>query len=189
MFRRRPLRRRPLIRPRPHAFIGDGPRQALFRANRLMDSGDFKAAGEIFERLAEGAIARGMYQRAPFLFLQAGKAYVQANQTDRGIALAQRGLKLLADAQRWPALNTFGTAAVNELQKKGLTDAAGRIQQWLEATIPDTEDTTLPAASKRPSIPGKCPYCGATLRPNEIEWLDEQTAECQYCGSAIQEDE
>jgi hypothetical protein len=25
------------------------------------------------------------------------------------------------------------------------------------------------------------------VRPNEVEWLDEQTGECPYCGSPLNE--
>jgi hypothetical protein len=36
-------------------------------------------------------------------------------------------------------------------------------------------------------LPTHCPSCGAALRPDEIEWLDESTAECAYCGSPVRE--
>jgi hypothetical protein len=34
-------------------------------------------------------------------------------------------------------------------------------------------------------LPTKCPSCGAAIRPNEVKWLDDVTAECRYCGTPI----
>ena len=64
MFRRRPLRRRPLGRRRPppgpgaplsHRPLPSRARQALTRANRLMADGQWTEAARVFERLAEAA--------------------------------------------------------------------------------------------------------------------------------------
>ncbi len=34
-------------------------------------------------------------------------------------------------------------------------------------------------------LPTKCQSCGATIRPDEIKWLNDVTAECRYCGTPI----
>ena len=34
-------------------------------------------------------------------------------------------------------------------------------------------------------LPTKCPSCGAAVRSNEVKWLDDITAECNYCKSPI----
>ncbi|HEX9117672.1 MAG TPA: hypothetical protein VGA61_16500, partial [Anaerolineae bacterium] len=42
-----------------------------------------------------------------------------------------------------------------------------------------------PAPSPRRVLPTHCPGCGAPLRPDEVDWLDEMTATCEYCGSPV----
>ena len=45
--------------------------------------------------------------------------------------------------------------------------------------IPREESIAFPSSH--------CPSCGASLRPDEVEWLDDVTAECAYCGSPVRE--
>jgi len=37
----------------------------------------------------------------------------------------------------------------------------------------------------RRELPAKCSACGAPIRPDDVTWLDPQTAECPYCGSVL----
>jgi ribosomal protein L32 len=40
-------------------------------------------------------------------------------------------------------------------------------------------------SSSSAHLPTKCPSCGAVIRPHEVKWLDNVTAECRYCGTPI----
>jgi hypothetical protein len=42
------------------------------------------------------------------------------------------------------------------------------------------------AQEEKPRLPGKCPQCGGTVHPQEVEWIDERTASCDYCGSILE---
>ena len=192
MFRRRPLRRR--ILRRPLAPVGPppgGPRQALLHANQLMENGDYKEAAEIFERLADGAEKREMFRRAPYLFLQAARARLWASQVQRADELLYRGLNILVRTGQWNTLYRLGNTAINEYKRLEQQEAADKLQAWLDEALGDHPEATQPASTrpekaiKRATLPGKCPYCGASIRPDEVEWLDQQTAECVYCGSSV----
>jgi DNA-directed RNA polymerase subunit RPC12/RpoP len=37
-------------------------------------------------------------------------------------------------------------------------------------------------------LPSKCPYCGGTLNPSEVERTPGGGAVCMYCGSIVQGD-
>jgi hypothetical protein len=51
---------------------------------------------------------------------------------------------------------------------------------------PDTDSLTAgPSAARLPPLPTQCPGCGAPVRPDEVDWLDDVTAECEYCGSPV----
>jgi hypothetical protein len=77
---------------------------------------------------------------------------------------------------------------LSELESRGLKAEAAEITAWLSSIAPGiTEADTEPPSAKRPQLPTHCPSCGAAVRPDEVEWLDEVTAECAYCGSPIRE--
>ena len=158
----------------------------LQRANQLMAAADYSAAAEAYNQLAQGAQTR-FQQRAPFLFMQAGRAAILSGQVQAGVAHLHRGLTLLADQGRFPRMQAFGQQALEELRSRGLNAEADEISDLLNAN----SSQKLPAGSvppKKPILPAHCPSCGGVVRPNEIEWLDHITAECAYCGGPLRED-
>lgn len=34
-------------------------------------------------------------------------------------------------------------------------------------------------------LPADCPRCGAPVRSDEVEWIDDTSVECAYCGGVI----
>lgn len=154
----------------------------LQEANFAFAKGEYGRAGELFEQIAGKAAARGG-ARAPLLYLQAGRARVLAGQTNLGLPSLRRGLDLLAQRRQFPRLDQLARRVILELNERGLNKEAGEIETWLKTVSPigPTSDP-LPA---RPALPAHCPACGATLRSDEVEWLDEVSVECAYCGSPV----
>lgn len=154
----------------------------LQEANFVFDKGEYGRAGELFERIAETAAARGG-PRAPLFYLQAGRARILAGQTALGMPSLKRGLELFAQHEQFLRLQSSGARVVSELNQRGLRNEASEIATWLKTVLPSATSFDLPA--KRPTLPTHCPSCGAGVRADEVEWLDEVTAECAYCGSPI----
>jgi len=154
----------------------------LQEANFAFDKGEYGRASELFERIAETAAARNG-PRAPLFSLKAGQARVLAGQTSLGMPSLRRGLELLAQRAQFQQLQKFGTRVISELNERGLKAEAFEIEAWLKTVLPSV--ASLEAPAKRPVLPTHCPSCGAAVRPDEVEWLDEVTAECAYCGSPI----
>lgn len=154
----------------------------LQEANFAFAKGEYGRAGELFERIAEAASARGG-PRAALFHLQAGRARILAGQTALGMPSLKRGLELLALRRQLPRLNHFAARVIAELNEHGLKKEVAEIEAWLKAVSP------IPPASepalKRPVLPTYCPACGAAMRSDEVEWLDELTVECAYCGSPV----
>jgi hypothetical protein len=159
---------------------------ALQRANTLMASGKYDEAAGIFEQFARGALARNG-PRAPWFFLQAGQARLLAGQPSVGIVHIQQGLSLFASRGQFQRLYQAGTRVVTELKAHSLTAEAQQIEQYLKATLPAgfvPESGSSPEKPK-PVLPTNCPGCGGPIRSDEVEWVDELTAECPYCGSSV----
>lgn len=148
------------------------------------DKGEYGRAGELFEKLAETASARGG-PRAPLFYLKAGQSRILAGQTALGLPSLKRGLELLAQREQFPRLYQAGTRLVAELGERGLQKEAAEISAWLKAVLPF--EPASASLLQKPVLPTHCPSCGAGVRSDEVEWLDEVTAECAYCGSPIKE--
>lgn len=157
----------------------------LQEANFAFDKGEYGRAGELFERIAETAAARGG-PRAPIFYLQAGRARVFAGQSALGMPSLKRGLELLSQQRSFLRLHRVRRRLINELHERGLLKEAAEIEAWMKSpevsmSEPEWQETQL----KRPVLPTHCPSCGAAVRLDEVEWLDNVTAECAYCGSSI----
>ena len=154
------------------------------RANQLFVSGNYTEATQAFEQLAHGAEER-FSERAPFLYLEAGRAAIMDGQSKTGVAHLRRGLTLLGSQGRHPRMQMLGARIVDELKGRGLIDEAAEITSLLSANLPKQNPPEQLFPAKKPILPTHCPSCGGAIRPDEIEWLDEVTAECAYCGSPV----
>lgn len=157
----------------------------LQEANFAFDKGEYGRAGELFENLAKAADARGG-PRAPSFHLQAGRARILAGQTKLGLPSLKRGLELFAQRGQWQKLHQLGQRVVEELSARGLSVEASEIESLLSNLSPSVPEIGS-APAKKPILPTHCPSCGAAVRTDEVEWLDDVTAECAYCGSPIRE--
>ncbi len=160
----------------------------LQEANFAFSKGEYGRAGELFERIAEGADARGG-PRAPLFHLQAGRSRVYAGQTKLGMPSLKRGLELLAERQQFQRLQDSGQRVIAELNERGLKSEVTDIEILLKTFLPARPALEIKSSpAQRPILPTHCPSCGAAVKPDEVEWLDEVTAECGYCGSPVREE-
>jgi len=186
------FRRRRILRPiaaAARAIPAAGGKQVhpeLVRANELMQAGQYLQAAASFIRIAE--VVRGRHgPRAPFFFLKAGHCYILADQVDEGMTCLRQGLGLLAGNGRWADLDRFGQVVVSHLNEKGYTAEAGEISSWLAGTLAGKPVVDASGGHKveRALLPTRCPSCGAMVVSREVDWIDDLTAECSYCGGPI----
>jgi hypothetical protein len=155
------------------------------RANELFASGEYAEAALAFESLARGAQLRGL-PRAGHLFLRAGRCHLLARQVLPGMADLQLGLSLIASQGSANELSVIGQRIIAELEQNGLTAQAGEMRAWLDATLPRTPHEPIPGTpSMKATLPTACPSCGGPIFSNEVEWVDEVTAQCPYCGGGV----
>ena len=162
----------------------------LQEANLAFDKGEYGRAAELFEQIAQGADARDG-PRAPLFHLQAGRARIYAGQTALGMPSLKRGLQLLVQRRQIPRFHQAAQRVLFELKEGGLLKEAAEIESVLSSNSPSVSVQAMEnesTSAKRPLLPTHCPHCGAALRSDEVEWPDESTAECAYCGSPLRED-
>lgn len=178
MFRR-PFRRRT-------AYLLHPDVSPLFqRANELLGGGDYTGAAQAFENLARDAQARGL-PRAGHLFLRAGRCHLLAGQILPGMADLKQGLTLLASRRDSSDVFAIGQRIITELEQTGFPAQAGEIRAWLNGAVPGSTGSPGPGSPpRRALLPTACPSCGGPLFSNEVDWVDETTAQCPYCGGGV----
>jgi hypothetical protein len=160
---------------------------ALQHAHELMELGSYAEAATAFEALAQAAEGRSG-PRAPFLFMQAGRARILLKQNVLGMGHFRHGLELFAKSGRYHQLYRAGTNAVRELKARGLENEAREMASLIQANIPAISESPTQRGPDpaRVVLPSHCPFCGGPLRSDEVEWIDPATAECTFCGSPVQ---
>lgn len=174
------FRRRGIGRSRQHPVP-----PLLKRAHHLMASGDYTAAASAFYELARKAEDR-FPERAPMLYLEAGRAALLAGDGKKSVPHFRKALALLGAQRRFQRVQAVGRRIVAELNERGMTAEAQEISAVVQNNLAaDQAPNTQSMSSKQAVLPTHCPSCGAALKPDEVEWLDQVTAECGYCGSPV----
>ena len=183
MFRRRPPgrslpRRRPRGRPREAAL------RMLRRANHLMGTGQYEQAYPLLKRLADGAMQHGMPVRAANLYLQAARARLEMGSAQDAVDLARRAISLLDSVGQTERLRGLLPRMVEELEKRGHYEQAVALRAEITALL-GSAAAAAPSPHQRGTLPATCPSCNAPARADEADWIDNNSAECVYCGSVI----
>ena len=159
----------------------------LQEANFAFDKGEYGRAAELFEQIAQVADARGG-PRAPLFHLQAGRSRILAGQTVLGMPSLKRGLELLKQGRYFLRLHRSWRRIIADLTERGLMKEASEIEAWFKAELPPAPKLDESETTKHPVLSTHCSSCGAAVKPDEVEWLDDITAECGYCGSPVREE-
>jgi hypothetical protein len=184
MRRRRAFRRIVRRAARPMRPLGNRARRLLLQAHALQQSGQQAEAAAIFDQLAEAARRRKLPQY-PLLLLQAGRAHIMAGDKQGGIALLTASFQSLISIGQLGRLRKLAPGVQRFLQSQGMQPAWEQLNTLLlEAGI--SMDNAVDMASGPPRLPSKCPYCGGTLNPSELERTSSGDALCLYCGSVVQ---
>lgn len=194
MRRRNHLGRHRLFRRRLTGLLISQPEgpdlgAGLRESQALLQTGEYAQAGELLERLADEAQAGGLFHSAPRLRLQAGHAWIQAGQAPRGMRLLRAGLAAFAERGRLISFWRAGRQTAAALQQAGRGDLAAELTAWMGGRAPADLQTAEPepATPRRSPLPAKCPFCGANVNPQQVEWLEQDAgALCDYCGSLLQ---
>ncbi len=80
------------------------------------------------------------------------------------------------------ALKFFGRVSQDAMSAIG-----SFVMEAPESAIPRSRWTRAEGASEIRTVrlPSKCPSCGATLSPEDIDWIGPLEAKCAYCGGVV----
>lgn len=168
--------------------IGRRPLRKLRRAHDQMARGEYERAGAAFERLALRAEQRGFPQAAR-LYLQAGRAWARSGEAERGLDRLRHAFRILLRSGRQSRIPVILERVTAELRELGYDLQAESLRNELDLDLQEMEADPQIGSEPAGHLPGKCPYCGGTVRPDEVQWISVEHAVCDYCGSTLAADE
>jgi hypothetical protein len=149
-----------------------------------METGQYEQAYPLLKRLADGAMQHGMPVRAANLYLQAARARLEMGSAQDAVDLTRRAISLLAKVGQVERLRRLLPRVVKALEKRGHYDQAVALRAEITALLGSAE-AAAPSPPQRGTLPANCPSCNAPARADEVDWIDNDSAECVYCGSVI----
>jgi hypothetical protein len=176
-----------LRRPRrafPHnVLVNAGTMNEVARANQLQASGHPEQAALLFMEQARQMQQIGRPRQAANLHALAAHAWVNAGVEQRAMNQAGRAFQIFARQGMWQRAAEFKTNLMQHLREYGMQGSADNIERAYDTarivTVPRTEEPI------RAKLPAACPHCGAPIRSDVVEWVDESSAECGFCGGII----
>ena len=170
MFSRRPAQR-------------ENFEQRIRIAHQLFAQGQFLESAAQFEELALIAENRNG-PRAPRFYLQAGRAFNVCRADRARNDLARKGRTMMLSGTQKDLLPIILQRISSELQELGLLNQAELVASWINQ---NQLRPTVQAPTLHKHLPSLCPFCGGPVHPEEVEWFENGTAECEYCGTILQE--
>jgi len=169
----------------PANLLNPAQLQTLNQANQLVAGGQPGQAAPLFAGLAGAMEASNHPRRAANLHAQAAHAYADGQQEQEALTQARAALTLFLQYKMLQRSPVFYANITRKLNARGMKNAAAALAQEFGGRVGPVPGP-LPAPSSRGKLPTNCPKCGGPLHPNEANWIDANTVECDYCGALIQ---
>lgn len=158
----------------------------LVRANQLMSEGKPLDAGPLFTSVADALKHSNHPRRAANLYTRAAHAFADGINEQASLTYAREALALFTQYKMAGRALAFFTNITNKMTAKGMKAAAEVLQREYSAQILPQPVGTRPG--KQPPhrlLPTSCPKCGAPIHGEDVTWVDDNTIECEYCGTLV----
>lgn len=174
----------------PNRQLGVDQLALLQQANRLMANGKAGEAAPLFAQLAAQSEATNNPRRAANLHARAAHAFADSQAGQAALGQARSALNLFIANRMLMRAPMFYSNITRKLGRGGMQIAARSLQQEYGGRIgiaaaPAASAPAAAPARHRGSLPTSCPKCGAPVHGAEVNWVDDATAECDYCGALL----
>jgi hypothetical protein len=159
----------------------------LIKANQLTASGKPLEAGPLFADVAEAMQRSNHPRRAANLYARAAHAFADGNNKQATLDYSRKALALLTQFKMIRRAPMFFANITRKMVDKGMNAASDALRREYGVQMPAQLVATQPAnLQHRGILPISCPKCGAAVHSDSVDWVDDSTAECEYCGTLIQ---
>jgi hypothetical protein len=180
MFRR-------FARQGPPAALTPVQLNALRQVNQFAANGRNLEAAGILTQLAQKMENTNHPRRAANFHAQAAHLYADGSDPVQALAHAQAALRLFIQHQMANRAPRFYANITQKMRNRGMPAGAAQLEKEFGSSIGAIPATAQPAGQpNRGRLPSSCPQCGAPARSDEVDWIDNASAECVFCGAVIQ---
>jgi hypothetical protein len=156
--------------------------------SRLLLNGRYGAAANLLEEMARRAALMDSPGAAAELHARAAHCFVSAGMEPAALGAARAALRLFTDLGMTERYARFLENMTRRMRTRNMPDSAGALLSlYGDQPLPVERSTAQPEGEKpaHPRLPPACPQCGAPLKPDEVGWIDANSAECAYCGGMV----
>jgi hypothetical protein len=152
----------------------------------LISEGKPSDAGPLFAEVADAMQQSNHPRRAANLYARAAHAFADGNNEQAALGYAKTALALFTQFKMVRRTPVFFTNITRKMTAKGMKAAANVLQREY-----GTQIAAQPAAPRQENrrhrglLPTSCPKCGAAVHGDDVDWVDDNTVECEYCGTLI----
>ncbi|MFZ1040693.1 MAG: hypothetical protein WCA79_20945 [Anaerolineales bacterium] len=158
--------------------------EVLAKANQMVANGNSAGAAPFYAELAR-ELDVPHPRRAANLHARAAHAYADAGNEQLALAQARAALTMFIQYRMLNRTPVFFTNITRKFNNKGMKNSASALQNEFGNRVGPMPPQPAPGSAKRGILPTNCPKCGAPVHGDEATWIDNLTAECDYCGAAI----
>jgi NAD-dependent SIR2 family protein deacetylase len=125
-------------------------------------------------------------RRAANLYTRAAHAFVEGNNEQEALGYARTALELFSQHKMPRRQRKFFTNITRRMTDKGM-QASSQVLQKEYGTQITAQPAELQQEIHKPRglLPTSCPKCGGAVASDEVDWVDDRTARCEYCGTLI----
>jgi hypothetical protein len=182
----------------PEQPLGAEQLALLQQANQLMTNGNAGQAAPLFAQLAAQMEASNHPRRAANLHARAAHAFADSQAGQMALGQARSALNLFISNGMGLRAPTFFSNITRKMGNHGMANAASTLQQEYAGRLrggggglrrrqggQGRAAAAAPAAPVHGTLPTSCPKCGAPVHGGGANWVDNNTAECDYCGALL----
>jgi len=158
--------------------------EVLAKANQLMANNNSADAAPLYSELAR-ELDTPRPRRAANLHARAAHAHADAGNEQLALAQARAALTMFIQYRMINRAPVFFANITRKFNNKGMKNSASALQNEFGNRVGQMPPQPAPGSVKRGVLPTNCPKCGAPIHSDEATWIDNLTAECDYCGAAI----
>ncbi|HUI88765.1 MAG TPA: hypothetical protein VLX61_08555 [Anaerolineales bacterium] len=158
--------------------------EVLARANQMVATNNPAGAAPLYTELAR-ELDGNRPRPAANLHARAAHAYADSGNEQLALAQARTALTMFIQYRMINRTPVFFANITRKLNNKGMKNSASALQNEFGNRVGPMPPPPAQGPARRGALPTNCPKCGAPIHSDEATWIDNQTAECDYCGASI----
>jgi hypothetical protein len=158
--------------------------EVLAKANQLAVNNNSADAAPLYAELAR-ELDVPHPRRGANLHARSAHAYADAGNEQLALVQARAALTMFIQYRMINRTPVFFANITRKFNNKGMKNSTTALQNEFGNRVGQMPPQPAPGSAKRGVLPTNCPKCGAPVHGDETTWIDNLTAECDYCGAAI----